>query len=59
MKNKYTYFNVVQGNYGCGYGWEDECQHEDYSEAVVDLRAHSISAPEYSYRIIRRRVLND
>ena len=57
MKNKYTYFSVMQGNYGDG--WEDECRHEEHSEALVDLRAHRIIAPEYSYRIINRRVLND
>lgn len=47
---------VLQGNYG--YGWDDLCQYdrEEYSEARDDIKAYRENAPEYSYRIITRRV---
>lgn len=53
---------VLQGNYG--HGWEDIClyQFKDAftmkKEAMTDLRAYRENAPEYSYRIISRRIQN-
>ena len=56
--NRYLYLNVLQGNYGYGHGWEDLCQSEDRREMREDLRAYRENAPEYQYRIIRRRELS-
>lgn len=50
---KYRYVNVLQGDYG--QGWEDICQSEIRPEIVSDLLAYKDNAPEYRYRIIRRR----
>jgi hypothetical protein len=56
--NKFIYLNVLQGNYGHGHGWEDLCQSENRAEVRADLSAYRENAPEYAYRIIRRREIN-
>lgn len=58
MTNKYLYLHVLQGNYGFGHGWEDICQSESLLEMLEDLRAYRDNAPEYSFRIIKRREPN-
>jgi hypothetical protein len=57
--NKFTYLHVVQGDYGAGHGWEDVSQSENRKDMLSDLRAYRQAAPEYSYRIIRRRELKE
>ena len=54
---KYVYLYVLQGDYGYGHGWEDLCASEDRREVLSDRRAYRENAPEYPYRIIRRREL--
>ena len=57
--NKYVYIWVVQQD--CrqyGYGYEDLCASEKWREARDDIKAYRLNAPEYSYRIIRRREVN-
>lgn len=56
MGKKFTYLNVVQGDYG--QGWEDLTASEDRKEALTDLRAYRENVPDHSHRIIRRRVNN-
>lgn len=51
------YLYVLQGDYG--QGWEDICQSEDHAEMVADRRSYVDNAPEYAYRIIRRREPTD
>lgn len=55
--NKYTYLHVVQMY--TSYGWEDVTESEIYREARSDIKAYRANAPEYSYRLIKRRELND
>lgn len=55
--NKYTYLHVIQGYYP-GSGWEDLTQSEDYKEMREDLKAYRDNAPETTYRLIKRRELN-
>lgn len=55
--NKFTYLHVVQGNYG--FGWEDCCASENVRESRDDLKAYRENAPEYPYRLIKRRELNN
>lgn len=50
-----TTLYVVQGNYGYGHGWEDLTQSEDIEEARIDLKAYRDNAPEYAYRLRKRR----
>ena len=64
--NKYTYYKVLQLNYG--QGWEDTCQYpcnsqgvmlgEDRKELRDDLTAYADNQPEYARRVIRRKELN-
>ena len=46
---------VIQGNYGYGHGFEDECSEETYKEAKARLKEYRDNAPG-SYRIVNRRV---
>lgn len=54
-QNKYTYLNVLQGQYG--FGWEDLTASESYAEVKRDLKDYR-SNEGGSYRIIKRRELN-
>ena len=61
--NKYTYYRVIQGNYG--YGWDDEDFHEsdstyfphDWNAFKENLRLYRENGGG-SYRVINRRELN-
>jgi len=55
--NKYNYINVLQGNYGYGYGWEDLCADESYKEIRQNLKEYRENEGG-SYRIIQRRECN-
>lgn len=57
-EQKYTYWNVVQGNYG--YGWEDLefVNRPDTTGYARYLRKeYKLAYPSASYRIIQRREL--
>ena len=56
-QNKYSYFKVIQGNYG--YGWEDVSEYDkkDVSLARQDLKEYRLSNTG-AHRLIDRRVLN-
>mgnify|MGYP003657295023 CR=1 FL=1 len=54
MQNKYLYLYVVQGDYGYGHGWEDECASENYKEARSDLLSY-LENGTGRYRLIKRR----
>lgn len=62
--NKYTYYKVIQGNYG--YGWDDEDFHECDSsfrplnrQALrVNLEAYQVYGMGGQYRVVKRRELN-
>lgn len=59
--NKYKYIKVLQGDYG--YGWDDLCFYEENDpeqmrELKADIKAYRENEPQYSHRIIRRRILN-
>ena len=56
--NKWKWEWIVQGNYGYGDGWEDVGGGDTHKKARDDLKAYRTNAPEYRYRLIRRRVLN-
>ena len=51
-KNKYVYLHVLQGNYG--YGWEDLCASEKFSEVNQNRREY-IENEGGHYRMIQRR----
>jgi hypothetical protein len=61
---KYTYYRVIQGNYG--HGWNDEDFHEcggdfhtrDYKAFKDNLRAYRENGGGI-YRVIKRRELNN
>jgi hypothetical protein len=55
--NKYLYVWIVQANYGYGDGWED-VGGGTFKEALSDIKAYRINAPEHRYRMIRRREPN-
>jgi hypothetical protein len=55
-KNKYKYLHVMQSNYGNGF--EDMDQSEDRREIRTALREFRENSPNYSHRMIQRRVLN-
>lgn len=55
--NKRVKEYIVQGNYGYGHGWEDECAEETYREGRQRLREYQENGSG-SYRLITRRVLN-
>jgi hypothetical protein len=57
--NKYSYIKVLQANYGYGHGWEDVCAEESHKEAQARLKEYRENMPEYPYRIISRRELNE
>jgi hypothetical protein len=59
---KYTYYKIIQGNYG--EGWNDEDFHEcDSSYNALDLKALKENLKEYKangcgvYRVIKRKEL--
>ena len=56
-QTKYSYFKVIQGNFG--YGWEDvsEYDKQDISLVRQDLKEYRLSNTG-AYRVIDRRVLN-
>lgn len=61
--NKYTYYKVIQGNYG--YGWDDEDFHEcDSSYRPLDRNLLHTNLKAYQengggcYRVVKRRELN-
>lgn len=64
--NKYTYYKVIQGNYG--YGWNDEDFHETNSNGyftckgaqdafLTNLKAYRENGSGV-YRVIKRKELN-
>lgn len=53
--NKYTYYFVIQGNYG--YGWSDEDFETTYRNAIRSLKEYCANGIG-TYRIIRRRERN-
>lgn len=55
---KYVKVFVVQGNYGAGTGWEDECCSTNRKEAREDLKSYRQNSP-YASRMITRRVLRE
>ena len=62
--NKYTYYRIIQGNYG--YGWDDEDFHECSSDFFpVDWPAFKENLKAYRengggvYRVVKRRELNE
>ena len=57
--NKYIYLYVIQANYGYGHGFEDLTASESWREVKVDLKAYRENMPEYNYRVIKRRELNE
>ena len=61
--NKYTYYKIIQGNYG--YGWDDEDFHEtDSTFFPLDYKTYKHNLKAYrengggSYKVINRRELN-
>lgn len=63
MANKYTYYKVIQGNYG--YGWDDEDFHEtDSAYCCKDRQLFKTNLKAYQengggqYRVVHRRELN-
>ena len=67
--NKYTYYKVIQGNYGYGHGWEDvdfhECDStgwinndEDRQTLKYNVRAYRENEPQHQHRVIFRKELN-
>lgn len=56
--NKWRTEFIVQGNYGYGHGWEDECSEETRKEARDRLREYRENGLG-RYRLITRRVLNE
>lgn len=64
---KYTYYKVIQGNYG--YGWDDEDFHECDSTGFIHTKdardALKYNLKSYRengggrYRVIQRRELNE
>ena len=55
---KFVKVFVVQGNYGYGDGWEDECCSVDRKEAREDLKSYRVNSP-YPSRMIARRVTRE
>jgi hypothetical protein len=59
---KTTTFIILQMNAGYGDGWEDLGQYpiteSGHNESRDDLKSYRDNAPEYPYRLIRRRVSN-
>lgn len=47
---------VVQSNYAHGHGWEDVAPEDSMREAKKRLKEYRANAPEFSYRLITRRV---
>lgn len=47
---------IVQGKYGDRYGWEDVTAEETRKEARTRLKEYRENEPEYSHRMITRRV---
>lgn len=45
---------VIQGNYGYGHGWEDECSEDSRREARQRLKEYRENGPG-AYRLICRR----
>ncbi len=61
--NRYIYLRVLQGYYASAHGWEDigeadSASLEEMRALRDDLRAYRANAPEYAYRIIKRREPN-
>lgn len=55
--NKWLTEYIVQGNYGYGHGWEDECAEETRKEARERFREY-VNNGSGAYRLIARRVRN-
>ena len=53
--NKFTYLHVLQGQYG--FGWEDLCSSENYSEVRQNLKEYRDNEGGH-YRLIERREPN-
>lgn len=61
-QNKYNYFKVIQGNYGCG--WEDLCMydtadHEEMATLRHDIKEYRSAEPQYAHRVVSRRVIKE
>lgn len=52
MKNSYTSYKVLQGDYG--YGWTDLCKYDDdnFDELCDDLKFYIENEPLFAHRII-------
>jgi hypothetical protein len=58
--NKYTYYRVLQSNYG--YGWDD-VEHFDLADSTVKerkqvMKEYRENQPSAAHRFISRRELN-
>lgn len=58
-QNKWRIAFVIQCYTGYGYGWEDVNEEETWKEARRSVREYRENMPQYSHRLIRRRVLNE
>jgi hypothetical protein len=47
---------TVQGNYNSGDGWEDLTSEATRKEAKERLKEYRENEPQYSHRLIKRRV---
>lgn len=47
---------AVQGNYNYGDGWEDLTSEATRTEAKQRLKEYRENEPQYSHRLIKRRV---
>ena len=46
----------IEANYGYGHGWEYEVAESTREEAKKRLREYRENAPQYSYRLVKKRV---
>lgn len=52
-KTKDVYY--LMANYGYGHGYEEETAEESYREIKQRLKEYKENAPQYSYKIVRKR----
>jgi hypothetical protein len=46
----------IEGYYTAEYGWEVVCTEHNMKDARAQIKLYRSNAPEYSYRIRKRRV---
>lgn len=49
---------VLEADYGYGDGWEYVIEESSKAEAYKQLQTYRENAPQYSYRVVKRRVKN-